>query len=116
MSRAATISDVFNAIAEPRRREIIDAIGMEEKGVNELAALLKIAQPSVSKHLRVLKEVSILTMRRNGKERLYSLNPESLKPIHDWTSGYREYWETQTDSIKERAETIAKSKNEQQST
>ena len=108
MARASTTSDVFNAIAEPRRRAIIDCLGDAERGVNEISATLKLDQPSVSKHLRVLKEVSLVTMRRNGRERLYSVDAKALKPVHDWADSYRALWDHQIDKIKEHAEKIAR--------
>lgn len=108
MPRASTTSDVFNAIAEPRRRAIIDCLGDAERGVNEISIALNVDQPSVSKHLRVLKEVSLVTMRRNGKERLYRVDAKALKPVHDWTETYRAMWDHQVGKIKERAENMAR--------
>jgi DNA-binding transcriptional ArsR family regulator len=105
MSRAATTSDVFNAIAEPRRREIIEILaGGGSRSVGELVAELQIAQPAVSKHLGVLRAVGIVSVQRAGKSRLYSLNPQELKPVHDWVRPFERFWSQQLDRIKERAE------------
>ncbi|WP_457963292.1 metalloregulator ArsR/SmtB family transcription factor [Arthrobacter sp. D1-29] len=93
MARAATTADAFNAVAEPRRREILDALTGGERPVNELVDLLGLAQPHVSRHLRVLREVGAVDVRDEGRQRLYRLNPEALKPIHDWVAGYQHLWE-----------------------
>ena len=92
MARAATTADAFNAVAEPRRREILDALADGERPVNELVGLLGLAQPQVSKHLRVLREVGAVDVREQGRQRLYRLNGHALKPIHDWVSGYERLW------------------------
>ncbi|XAS66621.1 metalloregulator ArsR/SmtB family transcription factor [Micrococcaceae bacterium Sec5.7] len=92
MARAATTTDAFNAVAEPRRREILDALTRGERPVNELVALLGLAQPHVSRHLRVLREVGAVDVRDEGRQRLYRLNPGALKPIHDWVSSYQHLW------------------------
>ena len=88
MARAATTTDAFNAVAEPRRREILDLLADGELGVNDLVELLGLAQPQVSKHLRVLREVDMVHVRDQGRRRLYRLNPEPLKPIQEWLSQY----------------------------
>ena len=93
MARAATTADAFNAVAEPRRREILDVLASGEVAVNDLVALLGLAQPQVSKHLRVLREVGLVEVRDQGRERLYRLNGRPLKPIHDWVSNYQQAWE-----------------------
>ncbi|MGF9648127.1 metalloregulator ArsR/SmtB family transcription factor [Pseudarthrobacter oxydans] len=93
MARAATTTDTFNAVAEPRRREILDALTHGERPVNELVELLGLAQPQVSRHLRVLREVGAVDVRDEGRRRLYRLNPQALKPIHDWVSGYQHLWD-----------------------
>jgi len=93
MARAATTTDTFNAVAEPRRREILDALTQGERPVNELVELLGLAQPQVSRHLRVLREVGAVDVRDEGRQRLYRLNPQALKPIHDWVSSYRHLWD-----------------------
>ena len=93
MARAATTSDAFNAVAEPRRREILDVLTQGERPVGELVDILGLVQPQVSRHLRVLREVGAVEVREEGRQRLYSLNPQALKPIHDWVSGYQHLWE-----------------------
>lgn len=92
MARAATTADAFNAVAEPRRREILDALAAGERPVSEIVDLLGLAQPHVSRHLRVLREVGAVVVRDEGRQRVYRLNPQSLKPIHDWVSGYQHLW------------------------
>jgi DNA-binding transcriptional ArsR family regulator len=92
MARAATTTDAFNAVAEPRRREILDALAAGELPVNDLVRLLGIPQPLVSKHLRVLREVGVVDVRDQGRQRLYRLNSRALKPIHDWVSSYERLW------------------------
>jgi DNA-binding transcriptional ArsR family regulator len=92
MARAATTADAFNAIAEPRRRQILDVLAGGERPVNDLVRLLGIAQPQVSKHLRVLREVGAVDVRVQGRQRLYSLNGSVLKPIHDWVKAYERSW------------------------
>jgi DNA-binding transcriptional ArsR family regulator len=92
MARAATTADAFNAVAEPRRRDILDALTGGERPVNDLVRDLGIAQPQVSKHLRVLREVGAVEVRADGRRRLYRLNGRALKPIHDWISTYEESW------------------------
>jgi DNA-binding transcriptional ArsR family regulator len=92
MARAATTADAFNAVAEPRRRQILDALTSGERPVNDLAGLLGLAQPQVSKHLRVLREVGLVKVRDEGRQRLYRLNAQPLKPIHDWLQNYQDLW------------------------
>jgi DNA-binding transcriptional ArsR family regulator len=92
MARAATTTDAFNAVAEPRRRQILDALAGGELPVNDLVGLLGIAQPQVSKHLRVLREVGAVNVRNEGRQRLYRLNGQALKPIHDWVRNYERLW------------------------
>jgi DNA-binding transcriptional ArsR family regulator len=92
MARAATTTDVFNAIAEPRRRQILDALSGGERPVNDLVRVLKLPQPQVSKHLRVLREVGAVEVRDQGRQRLYRLNGRALKPIHDWVQHYERSW------------------------
>lgn len=93
MARAATTTDAFNAVAEPWRRQILDVLASGELPVNDLVALLGLAQPQVSKHLKVLKDVGLVDVRDEGRQRLYRLNGRPLKPIHDWVSNYRQAWE-----------------------
>jgi DNA-binding transcriptional ArsR family regulator len=92
MARAATTADAFNAVAEPRRREILDALAGGERPVNDLVRLLGLTQPQVSKHLRVLREVGAVDVRNEGRKRLYRLNGHALKPIHDWVKPYERSW------------------------
>jgi DNA-binding transcriptional ArsR family regulator len=92
MARAATTTDAFNAIAEPRRRQILDAIGGGQRSVNELVAMLDVPQPLVSKHLRVLREVGIVAAREDGRQRLYRLNGSALKPVYDWVKDFEQLW------------------------
>jgi DNA-binding transcriptional ArsR family regulator len=92
MARAATTTDAFNAIAEPRRRQILDAIGGGQRSVNELVAMLDVPQPLVSKHLRVLREVGIVAVREDGRQRLYRLNGGALKPVYDWVKDFEQLW------------------------
>ena len=92
MARAATTADAFNAVAEPRRRQILDALAGGERPVNDIVGLLDLAQPQVSKHLRVLREVGAVDVREEGRQRLYRLNGHALKPIHDWVKNYERSW------------------------
>jgi len=92
MARAATTADAFNAVAEPRRREILDVLVGGERPVNDLVRMLGLAQPQVSKHLRVLREVGAVDVRDEGRQRLYRLNGRALKPIHDWVKQYERSW------------------------
>jgi DNA-binding transcriptional ArsR family regulator len=99
MARAATTTDAFNAVAEPRRRQILDALAAGERPVNDLVELLDIAQPQVSKHLRVLRDVGLVDVRDEGRHRIYRLNGESLKPIHDWVKDYERTWNERFDRL-----------------
>ena len=99
MARAATTADAFNAVAEPRRRQILDALAGGEKAVSDLVAVLGLAQPQVSRHLRVLREVGAVRVREDGRRRLYRLNGAALKPIHDWVQGYEELWTERFDRL-----------------
>jgi DNA-binding transcriptional ArsR family regulator len=92
MARAATTADAFNAVAEPRRRQILDLLAGGERPVNDLVERLRLAQPQVSKHLRVLREVGAVAVREDGRRRLYRVNGEALKPIHDWVKEYERTW------------------------
>ena len=92
MARAATTADVFNAVAEPRRRAILDVLAGGERPVNDLVRVLELAQPQVSKHLRVLREVGAVDVRDVGRQRLYRLNGGALRPIHDWVKTYERSW------------------------
>jgi DNA-binding transcriptional ArsR family regulator len=104
MPRAATTSDAFNAIAEPRRRDILEFLAPGERPVNDVVAALSLAQPSVSKHLRVLLHVGLVDVRRDGRQLLYRTNAEALKPLHEWTGRFERYWRNQLLRVKERAE------------
>jgi len=99
MARAATTADAFNAVAEPRRREILDALAGGERAVNELVRVLGLAQPQVSKHLRVLREVGAVDVREDGRRRLYRVNGRALKPIHDWVTSYERTWSERFDEL-----------------
>src|SRR5215510_2450692 len=106
MPRAATTSDAFNAIAEPRRRDILVMLALRERPVGEIVEQLGLPQPSVSKHLRVLWDVGLVDARREGKQMLYRTNPEGLRPVHEWTSRFERYWRSQLTRIKARAERL----------
>ena len=99
MARAATTADAFNAVAEPRRRQILDLLAAGERPVNDLVDLLGLAQPQVSKHLRVLREVGAVEVREDGRQRLYRLNGQALKPIHDWVKSYERTWSERFDQL-----------------
>lgn len=99
MARAATTSDAFNAIAEPQRRDILDVLRNGERPVLELVGELGMAQPSVSKHLKVLREVQLVHVREDGRQRIYGLNARGLRPVHDWVGGYEEFWNESFDSL-----------------
>ena len=99
MARAATTADAFNAVAEPRRRQLLDALADGERPVNDLVRLLGLAQPQVSKHLRVLREVGAVEVRDEGRRRLYRLNGRALKPIHDWVKDYERSWSERFDRL-----------------
>jgi DNA-binding transcriptional ArsR family regulator len=99
MARAATTADAFNAVAEPRRRQVLDALAAGELPVNDLVTLLGLAQPQVSKHLRVLREVGLVEVRDEGRQRMYRLNSGPLKPIHDWVKTYEQSWSQRFDRL-----------------
>jgi DNA-binding transcriptional ArsR family regulator len=104
MARASTTTDPFNAIAEPRRRHILEFIAAEERSVTEIADALQLGQPSVSKHLRVLLEVGLVDVRRDGRHAMYRTNAETLRTIHDWSGMFERYWRGQLRRIKAHAE------------
>jgi DNA-binding transcriptional ArsR family regulator len=104
MARAATTSDVFNAVAEPRRREILTLLVLKELPVGDIVTALRVDQPSVSKHLRVLRDVGLVRVRRNGRHKLYRTNAQGIRPLHEWASTFERYWSHQLSRIKERAE------------
>jgi DNA-binding transcriptional ArsR family regulator len=99
VARAATTADAFNAVAEPRRRAILDALGERERPVNDLVDALGMSQPQMSKHLRVLREVGAVQVREDGRQRLYRLNGHALKPIHDWVKNYERSWSERFDQL-----------------
>ena len=104
MPRALTTSDPFNAIAEPRRRQILELIAADERSVGEIAEALELGQPSVSKHLNVLRNVDLVTVRRDGRRILYRANAQTLKTIHDWSGMFAQHWRGQLRRIKAHAE------------
>jgi len=106
MARAATTADAFNAVAEPRRRQILDVLAGGERPVNDLVMLLGLAQPQVSKHLRVLREVGLVEVRGQGRQRIYRLNGQPLKPIHDWVKEYQRSWEERFEALDELLEEL----------
>jgi DNA-binding transcriptional ArsR family regulator len=105
MARAATTSDAFNAVAEPRRRDILNYLAMQERSVTEIVDAMGMEQPSVSKHLKVLKGVGLVEVRREGRQMLYKVNAMAIRPLHEWTSTFERLWKHQLLRIKERAET-----------
>ena len=104
VARAATTSDAFNAVAEPRRREILNYLALEERSVGAIVVSLGLEQPSVSKHLKVLREVGLVRVRRRGRHMLYRTNAEAIRPLHEWTKTFERFWAHQLNRIKERAE------------
>ena len=113
MARAATTSDAFNAVAEPRRREILSLLVVQERPVGDIVAILQLDQPSVSKHLRVLRDVGLVRVRRNGRHKFYSTNAEGIRPLHEWSSTFERYWRHQLNRVKERAEEKARATNQE---
>ena len=112
MARAATSSDAFNAVAEPRRREILSFLALGERSVSEIVDALECGQPSVSKHLRVLRDVGLVRARRDGRRTLCRINADGLRPLHEWTAGFERFWRNQLKRVKQRAEgraTVTKS-------
>lgn len=108
MARASTTSDAFNAVAEPRRREILSYLAGAERPVGEIVTALGLGQPSVSKHLRVLRGVGLVRMRCQGRQKLYRTNAEAIRPLHDWASRFEHFWQHQLNRVKERAESIVR--------
>ena len=104
MARASTTSDAFNAVAEPRRREILSYLADSERPVGEIVAALGLEQPSVSKHLRVLRDVGLVRVRRDGRRMMYRTNAEAIRPLHEWAGTFERYWRNQLARVKERAE------------
>ena len=114
MARAATTSDAFNAVAEPRRRQILSYLALQERPVGDIVTALNLDQPSVSKHLGVLRNVGLVHVRRNGRHRLYRTNAEAIRPLHEWTSTFERFWQRQLLSVKERAEQKARESEKSQ--
>jgi DNA-binding transcriptional ArsR family regulator len=113
MPRAATTTDVFNAIAEPRRRQIIEILARRGAlAVGALVVLLQMPQPAVSKHLGVLRKVGIVSVTKQGQQRFYQLDAQQLKAVHDWIKKFEQHWSHQLDRIKQRAERAAKARRE----
>jgi DNA-binding transcriptional ArsR family regulator len=104
MARASTTSDAFNAVAEPRRRDILAFLALQERPVSDIVDELGLEQPSVSKHLRVLREVGLVHVRRDGRQMLYRTNAEAIRPLHEWTQTFERMWRHQLARIKEQAE------------
>ena len=111
MPRASTTSDAFNAVAEPRRRDILNFLALQERSVNEIVDSLSLEQPSVSKHLRVLKDVGLVNVRRDGRNMSYRTNADAIRPLHEWTQTFERFWRHQLNQIKELAERNATKKN-----
>ena len=104
MARASTTSDIFNAVAEPRRRDILIFLADHEREVGEIVTALRLNQPSVSKHLGVLHRVGLVRVRRNGRHRLYRTEATAIRPLHEWTRIFERYWQHQLLRVKDRAE------------
>src|SRR5580658_8461735 len=108
MARASTTSDAFNAVAEPRRREILIYLADAERPVNEIVIALGFEQPSVSKHLKVLRDVGLVRMRCQGRQKLYRTNADAIRPLHEWAGFFERYWQHQLNRVKERAEQMVR--------
>ncbi len=108
VARARTTSDAFNAVAEPRRRQILLYLAHDERQVGEIVEATGLNQPSVSKHLGVLRRVNLVRVRRNGRHRLYRTNAAAIRPLHEWTQTFEQYWRHQLIRVKERAEAAMK--------
>jgi len=104
MARAATTSDAFNAVAEPRRRKILSFLALKERPVGDIVATLRLDQPSVSKHLRVLRSVGLVHVRCEGRHKFYQTNAYAIRPLHEWTGTFERFWQHQLQSIKKQAE------------
>src|SRR6202044_1643313 len=108
MPRAATTSDAFNAVAEPRRREILSYLAAAERPVGEIVEALGLEQPSVSKHLRVLRDVGLVRMRCRGRQKLYRTTAEAIRPLYEWAGTFERYWQHRINRVKERAEAMVR--------
>jgi DNA-binding transcriptional ArsR family regulator len=104
MARATTTSDAFNAVAEPRRRDILNYIALQERSVSEIVDALEMEQPSISKHLKVLKDVGLVEARREGRQMLYRVNAMAIRPLWEWTTTFERLWRHQLAKVKENAE------------
>jgi DNA-binding transcriptional ArsR family regulator len=112
MARAATTSDVFNAVAEPQRRRILTLLRGRERPVNDVARVLRITQSRASKHLRVLREVGLVRVRAAGQQRLYALDARGLKPIHEWVGGFEQFWSQSFDRLDDYVGELQRSEHE----
>jgi DNA-binding transcriptional ArsR family regulator len=108
MARAATTTDAFNAVGDPFRREILNYLAAQERAVGDIVTTLSIEQPSVSKHLRVLRDVGLVRVRRDGRRMLYQTNAEAIRPVHEWAATFERYWKHQLLRVKDRAERATK--------
>jgi len=113
MARASTTSDAFNAVAEPRRRDILIHLASSERTVSDIVVALRMEQPSVSKHLKVLRNVGLVRARRNGRHMMYRTNAEAIKPLYEWSQFFEKFWSHQLGRIKERAEAKAREREQQ---
>jgi DNA-binding transcriptional ArsR family regulator len=113
MARASTTSDAFNAVAEPRRREILLHLADTERSVTDIVVALRLEQPSVSKHLKVLRNVGLVRVRRNGRHMMYRTNAEAIRPLYEWTQFFEQFWTHQLGRIKERAEAKSREREKQ---
>lgn len=111
MARASTTSDAFNAVAEASRRHILNYLALRERAVGEIVAELGLGQPSVSKHLRVLRDVGLVRVRREGRQMFYRANAEAIRPLHEWASTFERFWRHQLQQVKVRAEREPNDKN-----
>jgi DNA-binding transcriptional ArsR family regulator len=116
MARAATTSDAFNAVAEPRRREILIHLSNQERSVGDIVIALRMEQPSVSKHLKVLRNVGLVRARRNGRHMMYRTNAEAIRPLYEWTKMFEQFWGHQLIRVKERAEAMSRERQKQPKT
>jgi len=112
MARAATTSDAFNAVAEPRRRQILDLLSLGERPVNDIVEEMRLDQPLVSRHLRVLREVGAVQVRERGRQRLYRLNAEALRPIADWLAGFEQMWSERFEALDEVLDDLKESEDD----
>jgi DNA-binding transcriptional ArsR family regulator len=114
MARAATTADAFNAVAEPRRRELLDALALGERAVGDLVTETGWDQPQVSKHLRVLREVGLVAVREDGRRRVYSVNGSALRPIHDWVGRYERMWNERFEALDDVLEDMKSERSDEQ--